>query len=76
MPEELKKGSGWMAAPVDGGYRVTYDDQEICISVLVKDPAEIEAKRRCMLEALGVLKGESSAKGIHADVSLPPLTFN
>ena len=75
MPEEVGEGSEWMAAPVDGGYRVTYDNQHICISVVVKDPTEIDAQRRLMLAALGILKGESPARGVHADVCLPPLMF-
>ena len=65
--------TNWRAIPFKNGYKITYNDQFVEISIIAETPNDIEETQQKILNGLNSIKGLSAQTNKSQPISLPPL---
>ena len=65
--------TNWRAIPFKNGYKITYKDQFIEISIIAETPNDIEETQQKILSGLNAINGLPAQTHKYQPISLPPL---
>lgn len=69
----MTEQANWRATPCKEGYKITYIDETVEISVITDNPEKIEKIRQQILRGLSAINGIPPKSNEYQFVSLPPL---